>query len=352
MRNEFKEMISKCRVNDDPSLAQYDLSEPPTFKDQSLELLYEYITQRYSIYKQREVFNYHKDEWYKNCNDLFKEYKFTNIFREDDRVSRYLIVNITRSTKMSVSDKFWRTILFRLYNRIDTAESLQIATDPQLWNRSPEVMRGRADLINHDAYTRAFKTVGLKLQMSKYCEDRKILGPYYFVRSLREDWIHWENTDERVEDPDRYPIHGLGKFRSNLTAQQLFDWFKSFPGIGNFFAYQLFVDITYIRECPVSENYFVVAGPGCVSGLNQLFESWGSLKSHSELLHYLSNNIERLFQENVNPWFDLSELLSDRPSCAQRLGVMSLENIFCEFSKFLYVRLGTGRTKRYHPYKD
>ena len=343
---DLKNTISEFRNNDNLEFTYYDSSKKPTFLKGRLNLLYEYITQRYLIYRRRES-GEDKSIWYNDCNELFKEYKFTNIFREDDRVSRYLISNISRNDEFNLSEKFWRSFLFRLYNRIDTCDELGLL-DKDLWEFSDSEMNNRSESINHDAYTRAFKTIGLKLQLGKFSPDHKILGPYYFVKDLRHQWL---NSNCNFNE---HPLKSQTSFRSNLTAEDLFNWFIQFKGIGNFFAYQLFVDATYIKDCPVSENAFVVAGPGCVRGLNNLFESWGSLNSHSELLFYLKDNLENIFKDEVNKDFSAEELFKDRPKYSRDFNVMSLENVFCEFSKFLYVRLniGNGKTKKYHPYQS
>lgn len=329
------------RKNDLQNCACFEQSKPIFYKDK-LEVLYEYIVQRYTIFKRRELgVNY--ENWYDGVQPLFREYKFTNIFREDDRVSRWLINNISNNTEFSLEERFWRTFLFRLYNRIDTAEELEIL-DKNLWNRSDDRNLELLSKINHDLYTRAFKTLGLKLQLGKYSENINVkLGPLYFIKSLRnqyytshEPWRFWHPLDVET-----------GNFSYDLNADFLFRWFLQFKGIGNFFAYQLFVDITYINECPVSENKFVIAGPGCKRGLDELVEDWKNY-SYEDMLFYLTDNLEDIFRNEIDPNFSCKELFSDRKDYDQCFNVMSMENIFCEFKKYLYVRIYNNRTKKYH----
>lgn len=329
----LKNIISDHRLNDVEY--SYNSEVSPEFLDGRLELLYEFITQRYLIYKRRAAGLPYED-WYIGCNNLFSKYKFTNIFREDDRVSKWLITNICFNYNFSLEERFWRTILFRLYNRIDTAEELHLL-DADLWDREDAKNEYLVDQINHDVYTRAFKTLGLKLQLGKYYKCNPRLGPLYFVKFLKNS-NNFTPLDSKTQN-----------FKNNITAESLYNWFLQFKGIGSFFAYQLFVDCTYLPECPVSENFFVVAGPGCVRGLNELFKNWGTLESYSDLLFYLKDNLNNLFKE-LHPDFEVTELFDDRPITSRNFNVMSLENIFCEFSKFLYVRLNpeTGKTKQYH----
>src|SRR3569832_1670874 len=52
-------------------------------------------------------------------------YKFTNAYRASDRVSQYLIKNVIYSGEQQSDEIFFRTILFKLFNRIDTWELLE-----------------------------------------------------------------------------------------------------------------------------------------------------------------------------------------------------------------------------------
>lgn len=315
-------------------------SAHPSFQEDRLRLLYEYITQRQEIYKRRKD---GVEDLYNGLQPLFQEFKFTNVRREDDKTTKYLIDNISLNKDFTVSERFWRSFLFRIYNRIDTAEELDL-TDPNLWNRSYEKNLELLSSINHDVYTRAFKTIGLRLQLGKYCEDSVKLGPLYFVKSLRESWI---NNDTEVE----YPINHDDQFSESLTADKLYKWFLQFKGIGCFFAYQFFVDMTYIPECPISENEFVISGPGCRRGLEELVSDWDNL-SYEEMLFYLRDNLETIFQEEIDKNFSCDTLFDNIEDPDDRsFNVMSLENIFCEFKKYLYVRIYDSRTKRYHPGK-
>src|SRR5690349_6953976 len=53
--------------------------------------------------------------------------KFTNAYRASDRVSQYLIRNVIYSGSQSVDEVFFRVILFKIFNRIETWELLQRA---------------------------------------------------------------------------------------------------------------------------------------------------------------------------------------------------------------------------------
>ena len=56
---------------------------------------------------------------------ILTKHKFTNAYRASDRVSQYLIRNVIYQGDQSPEEVFFRTILFKLFNRIETWEMLQ-----------------------------------------------------------------------------------------------------------------------------------------------------------------------------------------------------------------------------------
>ena len=63
---------------------------------------------------------------------ILDTYKFTNCYRASDRVSQYLIRNVIYRGDQSAKEVFFRTILFKMFNRIETWEWLNVELDEQL----------------------------------------------------------------------------------------------------------------------------------------------------------------------------------------------------------------------------
>ena len=55
---------------------------------------------------------------------VLSEFKFTNAYRASDRVSQYLIRNVIYAGDQTPEEVFFRTILFKIFNRISTWEML------------------------------------------------------------------------------------------------------------------------------------------------------------------------------------------------------------------------------------
>ena len=67
-------------------------------------------------------------------DSIIARHKFTNAYRASDRVSQYLIRNVIYDGDQSVPEVFFRTILFKLFNKIETWELLTscLVLQPQI----------------------------------------------------------------------------------------------------------------------------------------------------------------------------------------------------------------------------
>ena len=58
-------------------------------------------------------------------DEIIAKYKFTNAYRACDRVSQFLIRNVIYEQPFGTRDLFFRIILFKLFNKIDTWKLLE-----------------------------------------------------------------------------------------------------------------------------------------------------------------------------------------------------------------------------------
>jgi len=140
----------------------------------------------------------------------------------------------------------------------------------------------------------------------------------------------------------KYRVGGfINEVKTSSNQKDVFENLKELPGIGNFLAYQIFIDFTYIPVFPFSENEFVVAGPGCEKGLKLIFGDFDGM-NYDEALFWLRDNQDKIFSA-----FDYSpeEIFSDLNEDDRYLNVMSLENCMCEVSKYIRALRGTGRPR-------
>lgn len=306
------------------SLEKIKLAEPIINKE-NLDKYYHYMTERNKIYQRKEL-SKQKFPW---TNDpILRENSFTCCKRWLDRTSKWLIDNISHNMELSYEDRFWRTILFRLYNKIETAEIIGLS-NIDFWNNIESAM-DNLDNYPNDPFTRAYRIIKLKY----IYRDSSNRG--------HDNWkssILWHVNNLRLNQKGNIPK----VVESN--AESTMDWLKNaVSGVGNFIAYQIFIDLTYIPEFPLSEEEFVVSGPGCHAGLKMLFDYKDGL-TDEELLFWLRDNIDRIFKE-YDSSYDVDNFFYYLDEQYRKWTVMDLENSFCEFSKYIYLLEGRHRRPR------
>lgn len=316
----------------------------PDFRDDRLIMLYEYIVGRYTIHLNRD---YYKREVYQDVeNPVFQEYKFTNVRREHDRTTKWLIDNISNNENISYTDKIYKSIIFRLYNRIETAELIELSREDffvsdVFMNRELNWIAKCYDRFKqmkdgYRIYTNAYKTGGTNTGLqSMFPDDPRYMCPLLLIDKLiKEDFV--------------------SKLDSCNSQLEVFNLLHSIKGIGKFIAYQLYVDLTYIKEFPFSETEFVISGPGTHYGIELLLKDKTNFSgmTDNEIVFWLRDNIHKEF-DRLNLEWDLNNLMVDCDTDDRQLTVMSWENILCEFQK--YVRANSSDMSnprnKYKPYK-
>lgn len=295
----------------------------PAIDHEFLKMYYHYLKERNDVYIRKEVLK----NPYPWTNDIIiRDNSFTCIKRWLDRTSKWLINNISNNPYLSYEEKVWRSILFRLYNKIETAKIIGISRE-DFWDNI-DVSMDAIDGYPNDPYTRAYKVIRPKYayrDISPAGHDCWKSSLMWYISTLR----------------DKYNGNIPKELYNN--AESAIGWIKdNIDGVGNFIAYQIFVDLTYIKDYPISEEEFVISGPGCHAGLEFLFSDRDGLKDE-ELLFWLRNNIDRLFRE-LDSTYDVSKFFWYLKEDDRKWTVMDLENSHCEFSKYIYV--SEGRHKR------
>lgn len=306
----------------------------PAINKRNLKYLHDFIKRRYSIHLRKDVLK--KDPpWTKD--EVLRNFRFTNVRREHDKETKWVLQHIVNNPDLSYEDKLLNIILFRLYNKHETAELISMPfrfSETPDWD--PEWYRSlfEAALVEDPKrvfFTGAFITGGLKRALKWYLpkDDPKNsmeMRMLWFMKVIIEDGV-------------------VDQIKASKNQKEVFNTLCGYDGLGAFLSYQMFVDMTYIEEFPFSENEFTVAGPGCIRGLKYLFDDRDGM-SYEECLFWLRENLDRLFVEVLGKDWDPKRVFWDLPEEDRCFNVMSLENCFCELSKYIRAKEGTGRPRQ------
>lgn len=311
----------------------------PKYNLENMQRFYDFVTERYKIHLRKDVL--HKEAPWTN-DGVLQQYKFCNVRREHDRQSQYIIKNISTNPCLSLEDKIVNSFYFRAWNNWDTMKDLGgpwAAKDLYSSQMKQQIRPIYQELATEDP-------------------DRKWWSSAYNQGGTKQAW-RYPNPNEKINKEYDIPLrvfhigpwlkeHNTVEKLLNANDQKVaFEAIKEIQGFADFLAYQVFVDLTYIKEFPFSENEFVIAGPGCKKGLDYLFDDYDGM-SPEEALFWLRDNVDHIFSKIMAPngqYWDPRELFIDLPEYDRCFNIMSLENCMCELSKYIRTIEGTGRPR-------
>lgn len=252
---------------------------------------------------------------------ILRNYKFTNAYRASDRVSQFLIRHVIYEGEQDPREIFFRTLLFKTFNKIETwrlfvdelGEVSWREFDFRLYDRILTKAQNKASI-----YSAAYimpsggRSFGYKVKHRNHIA---------LLQKMMEDSL-----------PDRIV--------NAKSMQEVFELLRSYPMIGDFLAYQYATDINYSTLTNFTEMSFVMPGPGARDGTRKCFSDFGGL-SDVDLIKLMADRQEHEFSRLgihfKNLW--------GRP-----LQLIDCQNLFCEVDK--YARIAhpefkgiTGRTR-------
>lgn len=284
------------------------------------EVYWQFASERQNIFQKRK--NGESHPW--TNNQIFQKYKFTNAYRASDRVSQYLIRNVIYSDcnkNFSPEDIFFRIILFKLFNKIETWEALEnefkcIDYKSYSFERYDSVL---TNLINNG--TAIYSAAYIMPSGKSFGSDKKHRNNLMLLEMMMSE-------------------HIVCKISKAHNLQELYKILLNLPSLGKFLAFQYAVDINYSELCNFDEMDYVVAGPGAQSGISKLFTDKNGY-SDEYIIRLMAENQEQEF-ERLNLNF---EYLGDR-----RLQLIDCQNLFCETDKYTRVAypqyIGTSNRTR------
>ena len=252
--------------------------------------------------------------------------RFTNAYRAADRVSQYLIGSVQYNRQWSWLDTFVRTLVFKIFNRIDT------------WNHLlTEIGEPDCNSLFERAIDRSLRRIVEErpIYSAAYImpPPRSISGPKYvrhltLLRNMINDGAHLE-IQEAPSMSSAYSV------------------LRRYDSIGDFLAYQYITDLNYSSHLAFSEQEFVVPGPGALRGLRKCFTDSDGL-SDCYLLHWTLDRQHIEFESRGLSWGGL---------WGRELQLIDIQNLFCEVDKYTRVAMpelaqfATGKRikQRYRP---
>ena len=275
---------------------------------------------------ERELIKYRKEVWNELppwTNDLiFQEFKFCQVFREDDRTTRWFRTHIRKPLRDEPS-VIMATVIFRWFNLIETGRTL-LEHDLLLnWDRKkaikeitkqPKWVTGAYIIKTPNGMN---KVTGVAECISHMWRDRN-----YIIDTLGELWIKKESS-----------------------LQKTWELILKYPYMGPFMAYEVVTDLrhTYLLEDAEDRLTWANAGPGAMRGLNRLT---GRELDFCKRSHPWNEEMQLLYSvamEKLPDW--IKEALHPYE-------LREIEGGLCEFDKYSRTLKGEGRPRSIYKYNE
>lgn len=283
-------------------------------------LLNQYLTQRIQAYHRKE-----EGKKPYSLDPVISKFRFTNVFREYDRVSKAIIATLKEHANSDPDVMFANIVKWRMTNTELMAEIWDTEDSFKNW-----ISERYEPIDDNEIFTDAFMTVGLRHRQSVLCPGAKS-GLEAVMTIVRK----------HVLDNKLY----TSKIQHAGNPYTVLEEIKTIPGIADFLSYQIFVDCTYVAAFTQdrtfkfcwSENVLSVAGPGCHRGLMLLFpndpKTRDKIKQPEEHLFWLKEHYPTLCKE-MSLKYEPDRQFRERPENDRFINVMAWENVMCEFQKY------------------
>lgn len=288
---------------------------------EKLKLFYWWIFERQEIWYKRFVLNL-PAPWTED--PILAKYKFTNVYRELDRETQWLIKNVIEPyEKIDLIDRdiikniFWKIIVFRYFVKSDLFEFM--GGLPSLEDYNPE--KFESAVLNYRQQIGFPFTTSYTIAPPTKPEDLPLGYEKFYCKLVNK---LYNKIDTIIDD----------YFKSNNPKEFINSLISNIEKVGTFTAYEIYADLTYTRWFRWSEDDYVNVGPGAKKGLNIIFPELKKTVEYESKIYYLRNMSSAYFNMFG---FDIKYYNKDNPQDYQNGKPMTLKTIehsLCEFYKY------------------
>ncbi|WP_459548561.1 nucleotide kinase domain-containing protein [Nocardia sp. X0981] len=242
------------------------------------------------------------------ADPVLLRHRFTNCYRAADRVSQYLIREVSYRGDQDLDEVLFRTLLFKLFNKVSTWQLLNEVFGPVSWRK-----------FDLNAFNEVLTT--------EFAQGRKLYSAAYVVPPPRL------GADRKHTNHLRLLQHmmatGLPEQLAAATSlQEVFHALVAYPAMGDFLAFQFAIDLNYSTALNFDEMEFVVPGPGARDGIRKCF---------GPAANGIEADVIRYMAEHQHDHFQRLGLVFTGLGGRRPLQLIDCQNLFCEVDKYARV---------------
>lgn len=279
-------------------------------------------------------------------NPILRDYKFTNVYRELDNSSQYLIQNVYLQEK-DIKQVIFSIFVHRIFNKAETFGYLKKAADPYYTASGyPKYKNFDVDILLSNL--QCLEGTGVKtLNQEAYKINTYIWGGVPRWKAYTQNIIQklWLDLDELTE------------LITTGTAEQVIKRLRKYDGIGAFLSheyYQDFCDLnTYFAPGTVKfdKNSFTSVGPGCSVGIRLIFPSLSEKDQIDGITWLRDLSLEYLEREGLIRDSNFKYLHWDAKNRKYfvndewNISLHCIEMFACEYTKIWKMKIGQGKQR-------
>lgn len=315
-----------------------------------LNRFFSYARERYRIMQRRKKGL--SSPWTED--PVLQTYRFCNIFREDDTVTRWFRDEV-RDPLRSSPDVLLATVLFRWFNRVKTGEAiflqnlLDLGTSPAFCTDGLTAWSVRESSRDTDEW------IGiLHGSIKSYCGKGPYVTGAYIIKTPDGmdkltgvlDCVR-NFADMRVEaEGHKYSWWAMAQTLLEMRdsdqpvpLETVWQWLRQFPFMGDFMAYEVVTDLSHTDLLDRAPDIMTWAnpGPGATRGLGRV--THGNIKAYRPSQKELLNDKMRsllYFSKEGGYW----------PTEWPEWDMRTVEHTLCEFDKYERATNGEGRPRQ------
>jgi len=248
----------------------------------------------------------------------FRDWRFCNVFREDDRVTVWIRENV-RDRLQENPHVLLAMVTCRLFNRIETMEILNNNGLFDRWDsrKARKLLHGIEPIV------------GAAYVIKTPDGMNKLDGVLYMVDAVKEDALH---------------LATHGDYAMGIALEGIWEVLQTYPCIGRFIAYEIVSDLrhTYIGRKATDIRTWANPGPGACRGLSFL------VNDDLESIQPAGRNVREKIVKTMMKLLDLSNNKELWPTKWPRWEMREVEHWLCEYAKWVKVtHLGMRMKRRF-----
>lgn len=354
--------------------------------EENLTLFFKTMYERQMIWKRRFIDK--KPRPWTN-NKIFQENKFTNVYRELDRNSQWLIKNIILDDELDLKNLIWKMMVFRFFNNPETFtfEAKDKIIQPSLFGDYEK--SGLKQAESKEELISATKWRNGIPDYDEYDEDefsRFIAGirscgknPYttaYLINSQATPGQPRDYCYTRVVIPTLHKkIDELIKVvKTAKTPENIIEYLKTLPAVADFIAHEFYQDFTYIQNytnrefMKFDQNDFTNVGPGASIGIRLIYPNLKTVREQKQAIYNLRDiankyldkiGIEKKEMFPYLSWdkekgeyftytsddLEFDDLMPSDFMYKKGITLHQIEMWLCEFQKYWKMKIGKGKQR-------